>query len=49
MFSIPAALVIGIVGIVYDKRKLVAIITTTIAAGLIGFYVFMTALSMAIC
>ena len=35
MFSIPAALIVGIVGIIRDKRKILAIITTTIAGGFV--------------
>lgn len=46
MCSFPAALVLGIVGIVYDRRKTLAIIMTTIAAGFILFYLFMIIVSI---
>jgi hypothetical protein len=39
--SIPVALIFGIIGIVRDEQKLLAIITTVIAGGLVGFYVLM--------
>ena len=37
--SFPVALVLGIVGIVRDEQKLLAIITTVISGGLVFFYV----------
>jgi hypothetical protein len=40
MCSFPAALVLGILGIVYDRRKVLAIIATVIAAAGVLFYVF---------
>ena len=40
VFSFPAALVFGILGIVFDSRKVLAIITTVIAAGFVLFYLF---------
>jgi hypothetical protein len=38
MFSFPAALLYGIMGIFRDKRKLLAIITTIISAAFVLFY-----------
>ena len=38
MCSFPAALVFGILGIVLDRRKVLGIITTVIAAGFVLFY-----------
>jgi len=35
----PVALILGIIGIVRDEQKLLAIITTVIAGGLVGLYV----------
>jgi len=35
MCSLPVALMLGILGIVFDRRKVLAIITTIIAAGFI--------------
>ena len=46
MFSFLAALIVGIVGIICDKRKILAIITTTIAGGFVLFYLCMMAISM---
>jgi hypothetical protein len=40
MFSFPAALVLGIIGIIYDSRKWLAIISTLLAGGLILFYIY---------
>lgn len=47
MFSFPAALLFGILGIANDRRKSLAIVTTLIAGGLIllwacmvGFQIF---------
>jgi hypothetical protein len=40
MFSFPAALVLGILGIVYDRRKVLAIIATIIAAAFVLLYLF---------
>ena len=40
LLSFPAALVLGIVGIVLDNGKLLAIITTIVAAGCVFFYLF---------
>lgn len=40
MCSIPLALVFGILGIVLDKRKVLAIIATIITGGFGLFYVF---------
>jgi hypothetical protein len=38
MFSFPVSLIFGIVGIVCDRRKLLAIIATIIAGGFALFY-----------
>ena len=46
MFSIPAALIVGIVGIIRDKRKILAIITTIITGGFVLFYLCMMAINM---
>ncbi|MHC4230675.1 MAG: hypothetical protein ACYSWW_15475 [Planctomycetota bacterium] len=40
MFSFPAALVYGIVGIIHDSQKWLAITTTIIVGGLILLYLF---------
>jgi len=40
MLSIPTALIFGIVGIIYDSRKVLAIITTIIASGFVLFYLW---------
>ena len=40
MLSFPAALVLGIVGIFLDNRKLLAIIATAVAAAFVLFYLF---------
>ena len=37
--GIPAALVLGIIGVVADKKKLLAVATTVISAILVIFYV----------
>ena len=46
MCSFPVALVLGILGIVFDRRKVLAIITTIIAAGFVLFYLFMIVASV---
>ncbi len=38
MLSFPLALVFGIVGIVFDSRKSLAIITTLVAGAFVLFY-----------
>ena len=48
MFSFPVSLIFGIVGIVCDKRKILAIITTIIAGGFALFYLCMMAFSIII-
>jgi len=45
MFTFPTALAFGIVGIISDRRKLLAIITTIIAAGFVLFYLCMMSIS----
>jgi len=46
MCSFPAALVLGILGIVFDHRKVLAIIATIIAAGFVLFYLLMIIIAM---
>jgi len=41
MLSFPATLLFGIIGIVNDRPRTLAIITTAIAGGLVLFYLFM--------
>jgi hypothetical protein len=41
MASFPASLVLGILGIVLDRSKVLAIITTIVASGLVAFWLFM--------
>jgi len=41
MFSFPAAFVFGIVGIIRDQTKWLALITTAISAGLLLLYLYM--------
>ena len=41
MFSFPAALVSGIVGIIRDRYKLLSIVTTLIAGGLMALWACM--------
>ena len=38
IFSVPAALVLGILGIVYDSNKLLAVITTLVSGGFVLFF-----------
>ena len=40
LLSFPAALVLGIVGLVLDSRKLLAVIATVVAAVFVLFYLF---------
>ena len=40
MLSFPAALVLGIVGLFLDSRKLLAVIATIVAAAFVFFYLF---------
>lgn len=40
MMSFPAALVVGIVGIFLDNRKLLSVIVTIVAAVFVLFYLF---------
>ena len=46
MFSFPAALLFGILGIANDRRKSLAIATTLITAGLILLWVFIIAVQI---
>ena len=41
MFSFPAALIFGIVGIIHDRQKLLAIAVTLIAGGLMLLWAYM--------
>jgi len=41
MFSFPAALIFGIVGIIRDHRKLLAIVAALIAGGLMALWACM--------
>jgi hypothetical protein len=41
LFSFPAALLFGILGIIHDRRKLLAIVTTLIATGLVLLWAYM--------
>ncbi len=41
MFSFPAASIFGIVGIIRDRHKLLAIVTTLIAGGLMAVWACM--------
>ena len=47
MSSFPAALAVGIAGIVCDRRKVLAIITTLVAGGLIVAWACMMAIQIA--
>ena len=40
MFSIPVSLMLGVTGIIFDRRKWLAIITTIIAGGLVTAYLY---------
>jgi len=44
--SFPATLVFGIVGIIWDRRKLLAIITTIIAGGYLLFHLLVAGIIM---
>lgn len=48
MCSFPAALVLGILGIIFDRPKVLAIIATIIAAAFILFYLSMIIIAMTI-
>jgi len=41
MFSFPAALIFGIIGIICDSPKRLAIIATLFAGGIMLLYIFM--------
>ena len=41
MFSFPAALVFGIIGIIFDSSKQLAIISTLLAGGIMLLFVYM--------
>ncbi len=41
MFSFPAALVFGIIGIIYDNHMLLSIISTLLAGVIMLFFVYM--------
>ncbi len=40
IFSIPASLIVGMIGLVLDRRKLLAFITTIVAGGLVILIIF---------
>jgi len=40
MFSFPAALVLGIIGIIYDSKKLLAMISALLAGGIMLLWVY---------
>ena len=46
MFSVPAAFVLGVLGIILDKKKWLAVVTTVITALLVAWYVVMIAASV---
>lgn len=46
MLSFPAAFVFGIMGIIRDRQKLLAIITTIIAGAFVLFYLFAIGLNI---
>jgi len=46
VFSFLSALIVGIVGITCDRRKLLSIITTIIAGGFVLFYLGMMAIGI---
>jgi hypothetical protein len=48
MFSFPAALVLGILGIIFDRPRILAIIATIIAGGFVLFYLSMIIIAMTI-
>jgi hypothetical protein len=41
MFSFPSALVFGIIGIIFDSNKRLAIISTLLAGGIILLFMYM--------
>jgi hypothetical protein len=41
MFSFPAALVLGIIGIIYDSKKLLAMISALLTGGIMLLYMSM--------
>ena len=47
MFSFPVSLMLGVTGIIFDRRKWLAIVTTVIAAIPMIFYFYMVILRMA--
>jgi len=46
MVSFPLALIFGIVGIVADRQKLLAVVCTLVAGGFVLFYLYMVGLQM---
>ena len=46
IFSVLSALIVGIVGIICDRHKLLAIITTIIAGGCLLFYLVVAGIIM---
>ena len=48
MFCFPVSLMLGVTGIVFDRRKWLAIVTTVLAGIPIVFISYVTILSMAL-
>ena len=46
MLSVPAAVVLGILGIILDQRKWLAILTTIITGSLVAIYIILMVISM---
>ena len=46
MLSVPAAVVLGILGIILDQRKWLAILTTVIAGSLVATYLIFMAIAL---
>ena len=40
MFSFPVSLMFGVIGIIFDRHKWLAIITTIIAGGMVFVYLY---------
>ncbi len=45
MFSFPVSLMLGVTGIIFDRRKWLAIVTTVIACGLVSVYLYAMAIA----
>ena len=44
MFSVPVSLMLGVTGIIFDRIKWLAIVTTTITGGLVSLYFYAMAI-----